>query len=207
MAKDARRPVGQPPVSPPGWPDRIAGPIGELQKQVALHGARTPDEFMTSLSDVLHRSDEFLDLFGGTAWGHVVWKKEVGWPLSPKLADAFVFSHAFQQLSDKGINPDGSPPVVPEWKTAPAPAVWDGPHDDEHYRVSFMLHGQTPWLNGVGIDFDRSVSWEPRTVPWLDWRLRYIAYPPSLQQNAGTFLLDKDAPIDLDDFEVLWWPF
>ena len=69
MAKDAGRPAGLPPVNPP-WHEEIAGPISELQERLTRSGARTPDEFMTALSDVVHESgtDAVVNLFGGTAW-------------------------------------------------------------------------------------------------------------------------------------------
>jgi len=194
-------------VNPPDWPHQgIAGPIGELQRRVSLRGARTPDDFMTGLSDVVHRNDEFLDLFGGTVWGHIVWKKAVGLPLSPTLANAFVIVHKYQVI--KGVvNPDGTVANTGGWIDAATPDVWDGPHDEQYYRVSFMLHGAYPWTNGVGIFLNSSVEWEPKVAPWLAPRVRYIAYPASLGQTGGAFWPTKAGLTDLDDFEVLWSPF
>ena len=85
----------------------IAGPIAELQRRVSLRGARTSDDFMTGLSEVVHDDPAFVDLFAGTVWGHIVWAKNVGRPLSPRLADAFVIVHKYQLI--KGVaNPGGS---------------------------------------------------------------------------------------------------
>lgn len=207
MTKKVQRPADQPLVNPPESPHPgIAGPIGELQRQVSLGGANTPDEFMTALSDVVRRNDEFLDLFGGTAWGTIVWERDVGLPLSAKLNDAFAITHKFQEI--KGVaNPDGTATNVGGWKDAPTPELWDGPHDEAHYRVSFMLHGQPPWTNGVGIALNRNVQWEPRAAPWLAERARYVEYPSSLQQTAGAFWPTKDGVTELEDFQVLWSPF
>ena len=160
---------------------------------------------------MVHESgtDAVVNLFGGTAWGHIVWKRDVGLPLSPKLADAFIFDHVYQEPDNGKAYPGGKGEVGSKWMPAPAPEVWDGPHDDECYRVSFMLRAQPPWANGVAIDLDRTVQWEPRTVPWLDQRMRYVAYPPSLLKNVpGHFLPRLATPtIFDDDFQVLWWPW
>jgi len=210
MANNAGKPTGLPPVSPP-WHPGIAGAISELEKRLTRSGAETSDEFMTALSDVVHEggTDAVVNLFGGTAWGHIVWKRDVGAPLSAKLADAFVFTHLYKEPDSGQISQEGEGSIGYKWKPAPAPEVWDGPHDDECYRVSFMLRAQPPWKNGVGIDLDRTVQWEPRTAPWLDQRMRYVAYPPSLLQNfPGEFVPKRDSlTIFDDDFQVLWWPF
>jgi len=210
MAKDAGRPAGVPPVSPP-WHPGIASAISELEQRLTRSGARTPDEFMTALSDVVHEegTDAVVNLFGGTAWGRIAWKRDVGLPLSPKLADAFVFNHLYEELGSGQISQRGEASIDPKWKPAPAPEVWDGPHDDECYRVSFMLRGQPPWKNAVGIDLDRTVQWEPRTAPWLDQRMRYVAYSPSLLQYfPGEFFPKRDRLTVFDeDCQVLWWPF
>ena len=207
MTKKVQRPADQPPVNPPEWPHPgIAGPIGELQRQVSLRGANTPDEFMTALSDVVRRNDDFLDLFGGSAWGHIAWERDVGLPLSAKLADAFVITHKFQEIKVSRIQ------TAPGRTSAggrmrPRRSCGTGPpHDEAHYRVSFMLHGQPPWTNGVGIDLNRDVPWEPRVAPWLAERVRYVTYPSSLQQT-GSVWPTKDGVTDFDDFQVLWSPF
>ena len=124
----------------------------------------------------------------------------MGLPLSPKLADAFVFDHLYEELGSGQISQGGEASIDPKWKPAPAPEVWDGPHDDECYRVSFMLRAQPPWKNAVGIDLDRAVQWEPRTAPWLDQRMRYIAYPPSLLQSfpASSSQSETASPFDDD---------
>jgi hypothetical protein len=105
---------------------------------------------MTGLRDVVHEDAHFADLFAGTVWGHIVWTKNVGRPLSPRMADAFVIVHKYQ-LIEGIVNPDGSATNIGGWIDAATPSVWDGPDDEEHYRVSFMLHGAYPWTNGVGI--------------------------------------------------------
>ena len=70
-----------------------------------------------------------------------------------------------------------------------------------------MLYGQAPWTNGLAVDIDPAVEWEPHTAPWLDKRTRYVEYPASLQNNAGAFWPDKHGLTDLGDFHVRWWPF
>ena len=129
-------------------------------------------------------------------------------PLSPKLADAFVIDHRFEQLDSGQISQAGGS-LGSKWKPAPAPEVWDGPHDDECYRVSIMLHGQATWKNVLGIDLHRTVQWEPRTAPWLGQRTRYVVYPPSLLQYfPGEFFPTGDSvTVWQDDFQVLWWPW
>ena len=204
MSNDALWPGG---LRPPDPPPEIAGPLGELQKRVSLRSARTHDEFMTALSDVLHESDAFLDVFGGYAWGRIVWEKDVGVPLSPNMADAFVFTHQFEEIHDEGVGANGVADGKQVYKDAPTPRVWDGPHDDQHYRVSFMLYGQPGYANGIGIDLDRNVPWEPSFAPWLDQRMRYVKYPAALEGNAGIFWPQRDKMKQLDDFRVLWWPF
>ena len=78
MAKDAGRPGGQPPVSPP-WHPGIAGSISELEERLTRSGARTPDEFMTALSDVVHEegpmrsSISSVGLPGVTSPGKELW--------------------------------------------------------------------------------------------------------------------------------------
>lgn len=200
------RPADQLALHPPDGPPEIVGPISELQRRVSRSAARTPDEFMTALRDVLRKSDDFLDLFGGTAWSEIAWKKDVGLPLSANLADAFVFKHVFKEVDGVAKGGGGSEDRS-RWKDAAAPNVWDGPHDDEHYRVSFMLHGKPKWMNWVGIGLDPNIEWEPRVKPWLAERKRIVEYPAALQPTIGEFRPNATDMIEWDAFQVLWSPF
>ena len=188
---------------PPSHPT-LGGKLTDLQRQVSLAGARTPDDYMTAISDAVHRSDDFLDLFSGTVWGRIVWDKNVGRPTSPRMAAAFLLVHKFREIRGE-VDPSGTAQETGGWLDAPTPQLWDGPHDEDHYRVSFMLQGVHPWTNVIGLDLNPQVAWEPSTPAWLGQRSRYLAYPQSLTQTAGAFWPARDGLTDLDDFEVLWW--
>jgi hypothetical protein len=183
-----------------GWKTHIAGDISRLEQEVSRAGARTPDEFMTGVKEVISRDESLAGLFKNTVWGQIVWRKAVGRPRSQRMADAFIIEHHYEFL-EWVIGPDGNPQSIGGIVKGATPRVWDGPHDDERYRVSYILQGVHPWRNGIGVKLNPEVAWEPAGPPWMALQRRLL-YPESLQP-WGVFYVNATGITDLDAIEVV----
>lgn len=184
-----------------GWKTHILSEVDELQREVSRRGLRTADEAMSSVRDIAAQNDEVKGLFPCTAWGQIVWQRSVGLPQTPRVKDAFLLIHRYEFL-DWVIGPDGVPIAIGGWVDAGfPPKVWDGPNDEAHYRVSFMLHGISPFRNGFGIGLKPGVQWQPAAPPWFTEPRRIVPWSPD-----GIFLIKSNEILQLPETRV-YLPF
>jgi hypothetical protein len=99
------------------------------------------------------------DILANTIWGTIRWRKTLGRPTLPVLASAFVIEHRSWQQELNIVNGVGRYERI----TVPhgEPSKWDGPEDDEFYRVSF-LSASTQLETRIRVDFAPGVSWDRR---------------------------------------------
>ncbi len=143
-------------------------------------------------------------LFKNSVWTRIVWPRSLGYPTGAAMHDGFDVQLKFLEINGE-IGPDGLPRNTSRWRDSEFIRLWDGPHDEETYRVSIMARGQSPWLNWMGVALRGGVRWEGVDSPlWLR-PFRRVVYPPELEGNAGVFELDDDGITGLGDFRVVRW--
>lgn len=141
------------------------------------------------------------DALGTTIWGQIRWYRSLGWPVAARMADGFSVRFRRLEIIDGGVGPDGVPINNSRIVEGPKPLLWDGPHDEEHFRVSFLTHGQRPWRHQVIVELKPEVRWDG-TEPWWLPPARRLRYPESIAGD-GTFELPKTGPTFLDEFVVV----
>lgn len=89
-------------------------------------------------------------------WG-IRWKKSLGRPLTPKLADAFVVRHLghFKKVRLEG----GRFEVIDATFPYPEPDKHDGPTNAEYYQVSVMAHSPLDQLSTFSVELAPHVAW------------------------------------------------
>lgn len=136
------------------------------------------------------------DILSDTVWGTIRWRKSLGRPLAASLAAAFVIEHRSWQTElviDKGVG-RWVKLTIPH----PEPSKWDGPHDDEFYRVSFMAAASQRETR-IRVDFAAGVAWE-RRIQVVGPGYKDID-PPSIYFEKG------DKRHVLEPFEVITKPY
>jgi hypothetical protein len=92
-----------------------------------------------------------------TIWGSIQWRKSLGRPAGRRPADGFSILH------------QSHPPGPYDAKTGkfvdlPAPhnepTKWDGPEDDEYYRVTFMVWEAPNEKQSVDVGFAFPLRWK-----------------------------------------------
>jgi hypothetical protein len=140
------------------------------------------------------------DALGNTVWGEIRWSRSLGWPIAARMADGF--SVRFQHLVVNGeVGPGGVLINTSEIVEGATPSLWDGPHDEENFRVSFLFHGVRPWRHQAVVELKSAIKWGG-TSPWWLPPARRIRYPASLPGD-GTFHLQTIGPTFLDEFLVV----
>src|SRR5262249_22776391 len=143
-------PIGGKPIDiDPGLHARDIDKLNELIKRPITKGRL--DEWA---GDAYHRGVLLED----SVWGVIRWSRRVGRPLGPTFAGALTiqrpaYASKFEVVQGGGIRDVGT------WEPLPAPASWDGPHDDENYRVSFLCRGIRLWQNHIWVTFS-GVPWD-----------------------------------------------
>jgi hypothetical protein len=179
-----------------------------LPEHIRAELLTTPGEaepFLTRFKRVVAArppGDGFVEqALGCTAWGTIRWSRTLGYPLAPRMADAFSVRFQYLVIKDGGVDPSGVVINKSEWEAAPPPLTWDGPHDEEHFRVSFLHIGFMPWLRQIIVEMIPGIQWQD-TAPWWLPPARRLRHPASLPGN-GTFHLNRTAPVFLEDFVVV----
>lgn len=193
------------PVLAPEW---LLPHLDLFDESLAEAGLESGSRAFTDLHRRLLTEDRFAELsrtlFKDTVWTRIVWSRSLGHPAMPLMSDGFDVQLRFLEI-DGEIGPDGLPRNTSRWRDGRFVRLWDGPHDEETYRVSVMARGQSPWLNWIGVARRGGVRWEGDESPlWLR-PTRRIEYPPELADSAGVFELDRDGITTLGDFHVVRW--
>ena len=100
-------------------------------------------------------------IFKGTVFGSIRWLKTMEPLLTPKHADAFELKlHHTQNVRDH--KDDGVHCVtLVAWDLPPS--KWDGPDNDEYYRVTFMTSGlAAKRIYSLDVSFTAQARWESR---------------------------------------------
>jgi len=140
------------------------------------------------------------DALGATVWGEIRWYHTLGWPVAPRMADAF--SVRFRRLEPNGAAGPGGVTIDTSCLVDGAtPLLWDGPHDEDSFRVSFLFHGRRPFRHQALVELRPAIDWQGTSPAWLPLARR-LRYPASLPGD-GTFELAKVGPKFLDEFVVV----
>jgi hypothetical protein len=148
--------------------------------------------------DGMVRRDLLSNIFSNTVWGTIRWRKSMGRPLAPTLASAFVIEHISWQSETIGITPTGEPKYTDLVVPHPEPSKWDGPGDEDYYRVSFMAE-TAQQQSQIRVNFAAHIAWEHRTA---FVRRGYRDIDPSER-----LFLTGDKWYVLEPFEVIRKPY
>jgi hypothetical protein len=131
------------------------------------------------------------DILSNTVWGMIRWRKALGRPNTVTLASAFVIERTCWQTElvfEKGALREKTF-LVPLRE----PSKWDGPDDEDYYRVSFMA--DTPQLTTrVRVDFAPLTAWEHG--------IQMIAGFRDIEPSGAGFVKGSQRVV-LDPFEVV----
>jgi hypothetical protein len=140
------------------------------------------------------------DALGATVWGEIRWFRGLGSPVAPRMLDAF--SVRFRRLEPDGLaGPGGVGIDTSRVVDGAAPLLWDGPHDEENFRVSFLFHGRRPFRHQALVELRPGVNWESASPAWLPIARR-LRYPAGLAGD-GTFELKTAGPTFLEESVVV----
>ena len=114
---------------------------------------------------VFHRTSQLPQVTENLVFGHIRWRRELGLPAGP-LGQAFTFDcYSFQMTFPSA---DGIIHPTPAKLGRPVDA-WEGPHDADHFRLSFMTFAVQPrgfapgslesTLNRLEIAFQDAMTW------------------------------------------------
>jgi hypothetical protein len=137
--------------------------------------------------------------FGTTLWGRIRWDRTLGRPSTNRLYEAFSFDHWYLWIEVSGT--EGEPIVKEAWIKQPEPRVWDGPHDDQSYRVSFMIRAVPTLLNRFWPAMRPDVQWNPQFPSWSSTR-RALVWPESMLP-FGNFSVGRDDVLVLEEYRVI----
>jgi hypothetical protein len=176
-------------------------------------GLRTsPDDaepFLTRVRKVVvdHAVDDgnlVDEAIGETIWAQIRWSRSLGWPIGNRMADGFCVRFLYGEVGSPPVGQDGTVDPDNKWKCGPTPLLWDGPHDEENFRVGIMAHmhhNTRHWRYYPFVDFKPGVKWQG-TNPWWLPPARRIRYPTVGLAGDGTFKPATVGPTFLEDFLV-----
>ena len=137
-----------------------------------------------------------LFLFSSTLIGSIIWKKPVGRILSPSLASAFTITIFHWQTVLVG-SPGGPAKFVDLKVPHLEPPKWDGPSDEEYYRVTFAAGGLEKGTKYfIGVSFSDQAKWES------EFAGKYLLFKQRRIEPAAR-AWEHDGPSVLEPFEVV----
>ena len=170
----------------------------------AAEGLSTLFSFPITRDRVTHWLDEGpadrMAAFGNTLWATISWEKSLGKPSSPCLADAFSYNHQYGWLDTAATR--GEPIGNPVWETLPPPRAWDGPHDDEHYRISVLVRALPGLHNRFWPAIRNEIDWEGG-VPTLSWNRRGLVWPAQMVPFGQFFLYQDDFLVLEEEYRLI----
>ena len=118
-----------------------------------------------TLLDEWKRSIKNLPIFKGTVIGSIRWLKTMDPLLTPKHADAFEIRLTHTQ---NVLDYEGGAHCVTIVALDLPPSKWDGPDNDEYYRVSFMTSGLVAQrIYSLDVSFTAQARWEVSRNPLM----------------------------------------
>ncbi len=94
------------------------------------------------LHEYVGSSAERAAAFAGSIWGSIRWSRDLGLPEVDPVARAFTV-HQEVHLDIVYVDEQGHIDHWVTWDFGSA-AVWEGPHDDAHYRVTYYSPASSP---------------------------------------------------------------
>ena len=88
------------------------------------------------------RDELGISLYDETVWGVIRWRRALGKPATPTMAEGFAILHQYDFSLDVGGTSE-SGHTIGGWVQAGDASLWDGPDDAETHAVSFKLQGIT----------------------------------------------------------------
>ncbi|MFL6846729.1 MAG: hypothetical protein ACJ8ER_17830 [Allosphingosinicella sp.] len=136
--------------------------VAQLALKHLFDGVLSPERF-SSWKAELGGTIETLRTY---AFGEIFWRKSIGRPHTPALADGFTI----EAMTDESIfvvDADGSSHWQP-WQLHYQPSWWDGKDDDEFWRVGFIV---PDIQDGRAVDgiHNRSTAVLPRLLNDVWW--------------------------------------
>ena len=191
----------------PAWaPEQLRPDVSRVESELVRASREHGEAALTHIRDLLESEPDFAQLsatvYRETVWGSIRWRRALGHPAGD-MHRAFGLDNQYR-LIDGAVGSDGQVIDRGGWKQPSVPPrLWDGPHDDAYYRVSFMLRGVYPWYNRVLVWLDHSVPWIGVEGPSALAPQRRIQFPESLLEANGLFTVPKDGVTRLDELEVV----
>jgi hypothetical protein len=141
------------------------------------------------------RPEDRKPVFRNSLWAAISWDKSLGKPSTPQLADAFTFNLSYGYI--KSAATSGEPIGEPVWVPLPRPLTWDGPHDEEHYRVSVLVRVKAGLHHRFSPVIRRDVEWD--AAPRLSRLKRALTWPQQMVPHGQFFLYEGDDALVLDE--------
>lgn len=180
---------------------RAQSSVDEVTQQLSRAAAGLPAlfEFPVTRDRVQNWLDEGPEdrklVFRNSLWAAISWAKSLGKPLTPQLADAFTLNLCYGYL--KSAATSGEPISEPVWVPLPPPLAWDGPHDDQHYRVSVLVRVKSGLHHRFQPVIRREVEWD--AAPRLSRLKRALTWPQQMVPHGQFFLYEGDDALVLDE--------
>lgn len=193
----------------PVWaPESLAAQVAFYEETLSALGREVGEEALTHLHHRLVTDVAYVDLsrtmFKDTVWTQIEWSRALGHPTEEPMHAGFDVQAKYL-LIDGVVSAGGLVHNTSHWVDAVEVRSWDGPHDDETFRVGVMARGQSPWLHWIGVALRDGVTWGGVQAPsWLR-PTRRVVYPARLADNGGVFELDRDGITTLEDFRLVPW--
>ena len=107
-------------------------------------------------------NEERKYIAANTVWGTIRLPKVFGLPIAPLLASAFVVEHRMWEIrkTNDQVNPQTFEAIVP----TPPPEKWDGPHDEDYHRVSFLFDRSLGDKSEITVNFASNIKWVSESV-------------------------------------------
>lgn len=131
-----------------------------VKPQILFDGVITGDLLDKWTNDVEEESDARTASMSDTVWGTIRWNKQLGRPLTPTLAEAFVIHHQHTQKEWVMVGP-GIAQEISIIAPHPEPSKWDGPNSNDYHQITFVTqaHGRRWEVNRIGVTFATGVRW------------------------------------------------
>ncbi|HET6891964.1 MAG TPA: hypothetical protein VFH31_12740 [Pyrinomonadaceae bacterium] len=144
--------------------------------------------------------DARRSVFETTVWGTIRWDRALGHPSNVRhLSDAFSFNHWYLWINV--IDTEAEPIVTEKWLELTDVRAWDGPHDEQSYRVSFMMRAVPGLLNRFWPAITSEAQWEPPAPRWASTRPELI-WPDSMLP-VGAFRIGRNELLVLDEYRIV----
>ena len=144
----------------PVWaPEALAAQVAFYEETLGALGREVGEEALAHLHHRLVTDVAYVDLsrtmFKDTVWTQIEWSRALGHPTEEPMHAGFDVQAKYLLIHGV-VSAGGLVHNTSHWVDTVEVRSWDGPHDDETFRVGVMARGQSPWFHWIG---DRSARW------------------------------------------------